>query len=141
MKRTVVPKKKWQELTDEELGGKRENSVCVVRYGGFGAALQISSIFPLLKKQGYSVCVNATEGSKEILSHDPNVAELLTQDTGQIPNEELGQYWERITPLFDKFTINIHDSFDKYIWYIIFHINFSIAIIRTNIRRWKSKWT
>ena len=103
MKRTIVPKKKWQELTDEELGGKRENTVCVVRYGGFGDALQISSIFPLLKKQGYNVCVNATEGSKEILSHDPNIDELLIQDTGQIPNEELGPYWERITPLFDKF--------------------------------------
>jgi hypothetical protein len=94
---------RWQDLSDEELGGNRENTACVVRYGGYGDQLQISSVFPLLKKQGYKVCVNVTEIGEQILRNDPNIDELFVQKTNQVPNEELGPYWDRIKPLFSKF--------------------------------------
>ena len=101
MKEIVIPSKPWRELTDNELGGQRKDTACLVRYGGFGDALQISSIFPLIKKKGMRVCVNVTERGYEILRNDPNIDELLIQKTNQVPNEELGPYWERLGKLFD----------------------------------------
>ena len=102
MRKVRVPEKYWKTLSDEELGGKRENTVCVIRYGGFGDVLQISSVIKLLKDSGKKVCVNVTERGEEILANDPNVNELFIQKNDQIPNFELGDYWDRISPLFDK---------------------------------------
>jgi len=104
MKITVVPESKWQELTDKDLGGHRgEDSVCVSRYGGFGDVIQSSSMYPLLKKQGKTVCVNVTETGLDLLKNDPNIDELLVQKDEQIPNEELGPFWDRISKLFSEF--------------------------------------
>ena len=103
MKSTYVPEKNWKDLTDKDLGGERKNTVCLVRYGGFGDLVQISSIFPLIKAQGKRVCVNVTENGIDLLHGDPNVDELLIQKTDQVPNNELGPYWDRLAPLFDRF--------------------------------------
>lgn len=100
MKITHIPKKKWQELSNEELGGKRKDTVCLIRYGGFGDLIQASSIFPLIKEKGKKVCVNVTENGYDILKNDPNVDELLIQTTDQIPNEELESYWKRLRRIF-----------------------------------------
>jgi len=99
-----LPSKEWDELTLADFGGKRtEKSVCVVRYGGMGDMIQVSSLFPLFKEQGYRVCVNVSERGKEILESDPNVDELLVQETDQVPNDRLTPYWERLEKCFDKF--------------------------------------
>jgi len=91
--------KDWR---DQDCGGKRENTVHVVRYGGFGDAIQVSSVFPLLKKRGKRVSVGVTEYSYDILRNDPNIDELLFQKTDQVPNQELGPYWEKLEGLFDE---------------------------------------
>jgi|TARA_R100000093_G_scaffold56591_1_gene29356 ADP-heptose:LPS heptosyltransferase len=99
-----LPSKEWDELTLADFGGKRtEKSVCVVRYGGMGDMIQVSSLFPLFKEQGYRVCVNVSERGKEILESDPNVDELLVQETDQVPNDRLTPYWENLSQCFDKF--------------------------------------
>ena len=103
MKVVRLPSGRWQDSTDEQLGGVRENTVCIVRYGGYGDMLQCSSIFPILKKQGFRVCVNCSERGAQILKNDPHVDELLTQYEEQVPNAELGDYWDRIAPLFQRF--------------------------------------
>ena len=102
MKITHIPPKNWQGLTDKEFGGRRENSVLVIRYGGYGDAAQSSSLYPLLKEKWDKVCVNVNETGLKILKSDPNVDELIYQKENQIPNEELGPYWERLGSLFDK---------------------------------------
>jgi len=102
LKVTTVPEKTWQGLTDNELGGRRDNTVCVIRYGGYGDCLQASSVFPMLKAKGKRVCVNVTETGKDIFKHDPNIDELIVQKDDQVPNKELGPYWERISDLFDE---------------------------------------
>lgn len=102
MKITYLPKKEWKELTNKDLGGKRDKTVCLVRYGGFGDLIQISSIFPLLKEQGFNVCVNVTEYGADIFKNDPNVDELLIQETDQVPNAELGDYWKRLKRVFPR---------------------------------------
>jgi ADP-heptose:LPS heptosyltransferase len=102
LKVTTVPEKTWQGLTDVELGGKRDNTVCVIRYGGYGDCLQASSLFPMLKAKGKRVCVNTTEIGQDIYQHDPYIDELFVQKDDQIPNKELGPYWDRIANLFDE---------------------------------------
>jgi len=99
-----LPSKEWDDLTLEDFGGKRtEKTVCVVRYGGMGDMIQVSSLFPLFKDQGYKVCVNVTERGENILKSDPNVDELLVQETDQVPVDRLTPYWEKLEKCFDKF--------------------------------------
>ena len=104
MKIIIVPEKEFDDLTPEDFGGKRvDKTACVVRYGGFGDMIQVASLFPGLKEQGYRVCVNVTERGEDILKSDPNVDELLVQKTDQVPNDKLTEYWKVMSPCFDKF--------------------------------------
>ena len=104
MKIIIVPEKEMGGLTLEDFGGKREvKTVCIVRYGGFGDMIQVSSLFPLLKEQGYRICVNVTERGEDICRSDPHIDELLIQKTDQIQANRLTEYWDIMSPCFDKF--------------------------------------
>jgi len=92
----------WQ---DQEFEKRKEKTVCVQRYGGFGDMLQMSSILPWLKSQGYRVVVNTTERGYEIIKHDPHVDEVFLQVPDQVPNHELGFYWDKLRKSFDKFVM------------------------------------
>ena len=96
MIRITVPEKEIEDFSPEDFGGKREvKTACVVRYGGFGDLLQVASILPLLKNQGYRVCVNVTERGENICKSDPNIDELLVQKTDQVYVDRLTEYWEK----------------------------------------------
>ena len=88
---------------------KPEKTAYVCRFGGFGDMIQASSILPELKKQGYHVVFNTTPDGESILRHDPNIGEFLLQDKDQVPNEELGQYWEVMKRKYTKF-VNLSES-------------------------------
>jgi len=88
---------------------KPAKTVCVVRYGGFGDMIQTSSILPGLKDQGYYVTVNTDPAGYEIMQHDPHVDEFLLQDKDQVPNAELGPYWQHLSSKYDKF-VNLSES-------------------------------
>ena len=104
MKKIVVPEKDVVDFIPQDFGGKREEkTACVVRYGGFGDMLQVASILPLLKEQGYRVCVNVTERGEDICKSDPSIDEILVQRTDQISIDRLTEYWEKLSPCFDKF--------------------------------------
>ena len=104
LKLITLPSKEWDELTPQDLGGKRsEKTVCVVRYGGFGDMIQVSSLFPEFKKQGYKVCLNVTERGFDTVKTDPNIDEVILQNTDQIPNNRLTEYWKLLEQCFDKF--------------------------------------
>ena len=108
-----LPKKEWDQLTPDDFGGiRKDKTVCVVRYGGMGDMIQVSSLFPLFKKQGYKVCVNVSERGLEILESDPNVDELIVQETDQVPNDCLTSYWHRMEQCFDKF-VQLSESIEK----------------------------
>ena len=104
MKLITLPSKEWDELTPQDVGGRRsEKTVCIVRYGGFGDMIQVSSLFPQFKKLGYRVCINVTERGYDIIKTDPNVDEILLQKTDQVPNNHLTEYWERLSKCFHHF--------------------------------------
>jgi len=100
----------WEQ---QDYGGKRPGkSVCVQRYGGFGDMLQVSSILPGLKDQGFYVTVNTDTVGFDIIKNDPYVDEIFVQEHGQVENSKLGEYWERLSKCFDKF-IMLSESVER----------------------------
>ena len=91
-------------------GGKKR--CLVIRYGAIGDQIMVSSILPELKKQGWHVTYNTTPDAQQILLHDPNIDEWLLQDKDQVPNEQLGPYWDQIAERYDK-VINLCESIEK----------------------------
>lgn len=85
----------------------------IIRYGAIGDSLQLSSIFPELKKQGYYITVNCVPKTQEILRHDPHVDEWLIQEEDYVPNQHLGPYWKQleIEGRWDKI-INLCESIE-----------------------------
>ncbi|HIJ83407.1 MAG TPA: methyltransferase domain-containing protein, partial [Magnetococcales bacterium] len=84
----------------------------VIRYGGFGDILQAASVFPGLKAQGYEVWVNTTPKGRDILAFDPHIDGWWLQDTDQVPNTELGDYWQALRQRFDR-VINLSESVEE----------------------------
>lgn len=97
--------KVWERNPD---GKKR---CLVVRYGAIGDQIMVSSILPGLKKQGWHVTYNTTPDAQEILKLDPHVDEWLIQDKDQVPNQQLGPYWDTIKTRYDRI-INLCESIE-----------------------------
>lgn len=74
----------------------------VIRYGAYGDMVQTSSVLPQLRQQGYHVTVNTTPRGHEVLRSDPNVDAFWLQDTDQVPNAELTEYWPALGAEFDR---------------------------------------
>lgn len=105
----VYRKKERGEVCGFLAGQRCEKTACVVRFGGFGDMLQASSIFPQLKREGYRLTVMTTPRGHEIIRDDPHVDDWILQDTDQVPNNELSDYWRVQETYFDKF-VNLSES-------------------------------
>lgn len=81
----------------------------VLRYGAFGDAIQASSILPGLKEQGFHVTFYCTPRSMDVLKHDPHIDEFYIQDTDQVPNGALPEFWAWEQKKYEKF-INLSES-------------------------------
>jgi ADP-heptose:LPS heptosyltransferase/predicted SAM-dependent methyltransferase len=88
---------------------KPTKTAAVCRYGGIGDMIQCSSVLPGLKKQGYHVTLYTSDVGEAILRNDPNVDEWVVQDKDQVPNNQLGPFWEYLEKKYDKF-INLSES-------------------------------
>jgi ADP-heptose:LPS heptosyltransferase len=88
---------------------KPEKRAAVCRYGAFGDLIQTSSILPGLKGQGYHVTLYTTPRGEEVMRHDPNVDAIYIQDTDQVPNQYLGDFWKWEAKKYDKW-INLSES-------------------------------
>jgi predicted SAM-dependent methyltransferase/ADP-heptose:LPS heptosyltransferase len=84
-------------------------TACVVRYGGFGDMVQMSSILPGLKREGYHVTVMTTPMGQSPLIADPHIDAWIIQDNNQVPNPELHAYWEVWRKKFDRW-INLSEA-------------------------------
>lgn len=101
----VFESKVWQRNPE---GRKR---ALVIRYGAIGDQLIAASVLPGLKKQGYHISYNTTPEAQQILLHNPNIDEWLLQDKDQVPNQQLGAYWEQLKERYDKI-INLCESLE-----------------------------
>jgi ADP-heptose:LPS heptosyltransferase/predicted SAM-dependent methyltransferase len=86
-----------------------EKRAAVVRYGAFGDLIMMSSICPLLKQQGYHVTVYTTPNGHQVVSNDPHIDHFIIQDTDQVPNEDLYDFWANEEKKYHKF-INLSES-------------------------------
>lgn len=91
------------------LDPKPEKTVCVVRYGAFGDLMMASSVWAGLKKQGYHVTVFASPPGSDVILNDPNIDKLVLFDKDQVPNADLGSFWEVQKKKYDKF-VNLCES-------------------------------
>lgn len=90
---------------------KPEKTAAVIRYGAFGDAIQAASILPGLKAQGYHVTFYSNPRSADVLKHDPHIDAFYIQDTDQVPNECLGEFWAHEKAKFDRW-INLSESIE-----------------------------
>lgn len=97
----------WQRNPE---GKKR---AMVIRYGALGDHIIAASILPGLKQQGYHITYHTVPVGQQVLLHNPNIDEWLIEDKDQVPNAELGPFWEalRLEGRYDKI-INLCESME-----------------------------
>lgn len=88
---------------------KPKKTCGVVRYGAWGDAIQLSSILPGLKAQGYHITLYSTPRTMEAIKYEPLIDEWYLQDTDQVPNAALGAFWDNEKKKFDKW-VNLSES-------------------------------
>lgn len=88
---------------------KPEKTAALVRYGAFGDLIQTSSVLPGLKEQGFHVTVYTTPRGAEVIKHDPHVDAFYIQDTDQVPNHLLSDFWNHEAKKYDRW-INLSES-------------------------------
>ena len=88
---------------------KPEKTACVVRYGAYGDLMMASSVWAGLKKQGYHVTVFASPPGSDVIMHDPHIDKLVLFDKDQVPNGDLGPFWEVQKKKYDKW-VNLCES-------------------------------
>lgn len=88
---------------------KAPKRAAIVRYGAFGDLIQASSFLPGLKEQGYHVTLYTTPRGWDVVKHDPHIDEVILQDTDQVPNQYLSDFWDHEAKKYDKF-INLSES-------------------------------
>lgn len=86
-----------------------KKKLLLIRYGAIGDMIQISSVLPGLKAQGWHITLNTTVHGQEILKNDPNIDDWWIQDKDMVPQEHLTEYWKSISKEFDH-TINLSES-------------------------------
>lgn len=88
---------------------KPEKALLIIRYGGIGDMIMLSSILPGLKEQGWHITINTDPRGLETIAHDPHIDQFLLQDKDQVPNKWLGLYWKAIARRYDR-VINLSES-------------------------------
>lgn len=89
---------------------KPEKTCGIVRYGAFGDMIQISSILPWLKEQGYHITIY--HGGNNVIAHDPHVDRFISQPKDIIPPQFLDEFWENEKKKYDKW-INLSGSIEE----------------------------
>lgn len=90
-------------------GGRKR--ALVVRYGAIGDQIMASSPLPALKRKGYHITYNTTPKVKEVVKFNPNIDDFLLQDPDQVPNQQLGPYWDSLRTRYDLF-VNLCESIE-----------------------------
>ena len=95
----------WQEK-------KADKTCAIVRYGAQGDMIQMSSILPWLKDQGYHITVYCQTGlGHEVLKHDPHIDRFILQGRDEVPNQFLEEFWDYTSKKYDKW-INLSESIE-----------------------------
>ena len=89
---------------------KPNKTAAVIRYGAQGDMIQMSSILPGLKAQGYHVTVYCQAGAgHDVVKHDPHIDRFIIQGKDEVPPQFLGEFWAETRKKYDKW-INLCES-------------------------------
>lgn len=88
---------------------KPARTCALARYGAWGDGIQISSVLPGLKDQGYHITFYTSPNCWEVLKHETLIDRVVLQDVDQVPNQWLGEYWAHLRGKYDKF-VNLSES-------------------------------
>ncbi len=88
---------------------KPAKTCAVVRYGAWGDGIQATSILPGLKEQGYHITFYTTPRCFDVIKNEPLIDRIILQDSEQVPNAWLGEFWAYTKKKYDKF-INLSES-------------------------------
>ena len=78
-------------------------TAAVVRYGAQGDNIQMSSLLPSLKEQGYHVTVYCQSGlGYDVIKHDPHVDRFIVQERDAVPPQFLLEFLEYTKKKYDK---------------------------------------
>lgn len=86
--------------------GKR---LALIRYGAFGDHIQASTVLPKLKAEGWHITYVTTPYGEDVLGNNPFIDRFWVQDTNQVPNHMLEDYWKGLGLEFDR-VINLSES-------------------------------
>lgn len=81
----------------------------IIRYGAWGDVIQMSSILPGLKKEGYHITLYTTDRALQAIEHEPLIDRFVVQAHEQVPNSWLGPFWAHLKKKYDRF-INLSES-------------------------------
>jgi ADP-heptose:LPS heptosyltransferase len=109
----------FQVFRKREKGGRvfvipdhPKKTCAVVRYGGYGDAIQSSSILPGLKEQGYHITFYGHPATYEVLKTDPHIDRFILQERNQVPHDVLLEFWKYESEKYDKW-INLSESVES----------------------------
>lgn len=88
---------------------KPEKTCAIYRYGAVGDMIQMTSILPGLKSQGYHITLYTSPQGYEVVKHEPLIDKVILQDHDQVPNVLLGNYWAHLKSKYDK-SVNLCES-------------------------------
>lgn len=88
---------------------KPAKTCAIIRYGAWGDVIQMTSILPALKEQGYHITLYTVPRAWDAVKCEPNIDKVVLQDAEQVPNEWLGPFWQHLAQKYDKF-VNLSES-------------------------------
>lgn len=89
---------------------KPQKTCGIVRYGAIGDCVQVSSILPGLKEQGYWIDWYIQSGQGyEAVKNDPHVDRFIIQGKDEVPPAFLNEFWEYTRKKYDKW-LNLCES-------------------------------
>lgn len=82
----------------------------VIRYGAIGDMVQMSSILPALKRQGYWIDLYCQAGpGYDVIRTDPHVDRFIVQGKDEVPPQFLQEFWDYTRKKYDKW-VNLCES-------------------------------
>ena len=89
---------------------KPTKTCAVTRLGAIGDMIQMSSILPGLKEQGYHITLYCQSGQGyEAIKHDPHIDRFIIQGKDEVPPAFLEEFWNYTRKKYDKW-INLCES-------------------------------
>lgn len=95
----------WREF-------RPEGDCLLIRYGAIGDMIQASSVIRALADEGHSVTLNTTPKGWNIVRRDPHISGAILQETNQISQKELREYWFHLGRGFNR-VVNLSESVER----------------------------